>query len=424
MTQDARERAKWKARLGNWVDALPPLIKRPVRKLILETTFGILTSGTLKQSEIARSLKEPCRLHHTQKRISRMLAKHDEVSWTAEQLQLQQIAPLVTEDMILAIDPGDLNRDGAPKSELRGRVRDGDKGDIVGGYPLLSVVARDVKRGSTFPLITRLLSPNRAGYRSENRDILTVMEEVQRHLKAKPLWVIDRGGDRGNLWKAWIENDRNVLVRAANQRYWLWRNTQKTAQQIARELPLKHRGSLRRGQEKEVPFGITRVALREYPDRPLWMVVVRHGKREPLVLVTTRPVRGRRQGERLIHSYLDRWACEEGYRFTKQGFDLEGVQARRFTTLQNLVALASLAWALLASYQEEGGKRLEKARRQKSRKSPIFPFYSLLAGWQHLFSAARVIFHPWLRRRRHSGATAPPPPDLFADAPGLLGAMR
>jgi len=125
----------------------------------------------------------------------------------------------------------------------------------------------------------------------------------------------------------------------------------------------------------------------------------------------------------LIHSYLDRWACEEGDRFTEQGFDLEGVQARRFTTLQNLVALASLAWALLASYQEEGGKRLEKARRQKPRKSPIFPFYSLLASWQHLFSAARVIFHPWLRRRRHSGATAPPP-DLFADAPGLLGAMR
>ncbi len=29
-------------------------------------------------------------------------------------------------------------------------------------------------------------------------------------------------------------------------------------------------------------------------------------------------------------------------RFTKQGFDLEGVQARRFTTLQNPVALASL----------------------------------------------------------------------------------
>ena len=260
-----------------------------------------------------------------------------------------------------------------PGSELRGRVRDGDKGEIVGGYPLLSVVARDVKRGKTLPLITRLLSPHRKGYRSENRDILSVMEEVQRYLSTKPLWVIDRGGDRGKLWKAWIEGERDVLVRAANQRFWFWRETQKTARQIARDLPLKHRGRLHRGQKKEVPFGITRVALREYPDNPLWMVVVRHGKREPLVLVSTRPVRGRRQGERLIRSYLDRWACEEGYRFSKQGFALEGVQARRYTTLQNRVALASLAWALLAADQEEGGRLLEKAKRQKTQSLPQLP---------------------------------------------------
>ena len=258
----------------------------------------------------------------------------------------------------------------------------GTGGDIVGGYPLLSVVARDVKQGKTLPLITRLQSPAREGYGSENRDILSAMEEVQRQLHIKPLWVIDRGGDRGALWKAWIEDDREVLVRAANQRFWLWRDTSKTVQQIARELPLKHRGRLRRNRKKEVPFGITRVALREYPDKPLWMVVVRHGKREPLVLVTTHPVRGRRQGERLIHSYLDRWACEEGYRFSKQGFALEGVQARRFTTLQNLVALASLAWALLAAYQEDSGPLMEKAQHQKSKRPRTSsPFYSLLAGW-------------------------------------------
>ncbi len=238
------------------------------------------------------------------------------------------------------------------------------------------------------------------------------------------MWVIDRGGDRGKLWQVWIEDDWEVLVRVANQRYWRWRDGLKTAQQIARDLPLKHRGCLRRGRKEEVPFGITRVALREYPDRPLWMVVVRHGKREPLVLVTTRPVRGRRQGERLIHSYLDRWACEEGYRFSKQGFGLEGVQARRFTTLQNLVALASLAWALLAAYQEEGGRLLEKARRQKAARPGMFPFYSLLSGWQCLFSAARVIFHPWLRGRRQTRATAPPQPDLFANTAGLLGEIR
>ena len=99
-----------------------------------------------------------------------MLARHGEVAWAAQTLQLEQMAPRITDRMILAIDPGDLNRDGAPRSEGRGR--------------------------------------------------------------------------------------------------------------------------LRRGRDKEVPFGITRVSLPKHPDKPLWMVIVRHGKHEPLVPVTTRPVRG------------------------------------------------------------------------------------------------------------------------------------
>lgn len=125
---------------------------------------------------------------------------------------------------MLAIDPGDVNRDGAPKSECRTKVRDGGKDEIVGGYPLISVVARDVKRGTKWLLLTRLLSPARDGYRSENTDFLEVMDSVQCRLK----------------------------------------------------------------------------------EQPLWMIVVDHDKQECLVLVTTRLVRGRCQGERIIQAYLDR----------------------------------------------------------------------------------------------------------------------
>jgi len=129
------------------------------------------------------------------KRLSRMLGKHSEIAWAAEELLLNQIAPKITDNMILAIDPGDLNRAGSTKSEGLCWVRDGDKGDIVSGYPLISVVARCLSTGATLPLLTRLLSSNRGAYKSENRDIMNTMERVQRSLDSKPLWVIDRGGD-------------------------------------------------------------------------------------------------------------------------------------------------------------------------------------------------------------------------------------
>ncbi len=416
MSNDARERRKWKARLTHWTDQCD--VSRPVRKLVAEATLGILTSGSLRLSDIARSLKEPMDLHHTLKRLSRMLGRHSEVTWAAEDLLLRKLGPQVTDEMILAIDPGDLNRDGAEKSERLCRVRDGSRGEIVNGYPLLSVVARDIRQGHTFPLLTRLLSTAGPSYKSENHDILYTMETVQRYLCTCPLWVIDRGGERGVLWKRWIEDEWDVLVRADNKRFWLWRDSEKTAQQIARDLPLKHRGKLTRRSKEEVRFGITRVVLRDHPGKWLSMVVVRHGKQQPLVLVTTRPVRGRRQGERLMQAYLDRWACEEGYRFSKQGFALEKMLVRKFASLQNLIALATLAWGLLAYHQTDGSRLLKKAKRQKPHKPLVFPFYSLLMGWQQLFAAAGSLFYDWWRRPK----TKSPPliEDLFASTGTLI----
>jgi len=66
-----------------------------VCKVIAEVTFGILASGSLQQSEIARALAEPRRLHHAQKRLSRMLSWHSEMAWAAQQQQLAEPGPRV-----------------------------------------------------------------------------------------------------------------------------------------------------------------------------------------------------------------------------------------------------------------------------------------------------------------------------------------
>ena len=165
MQYDAKERNKWKVRIANCINRSSGLTSQPVRKVMAEVVAGILGSGSLQMSEISRCLKEPTKLHHTMKRLSRMLGKHAEVAWAAETLLLNQIAPKITDSMILAIDPGDLNRAGSTKSEGLCRVRDGDKGDIVNGYPLISVVARCLSTGATLPLLTRLLSSDRGAYK-------------------------------------------------------------------------------------------------------------------------------------------------------------------------------------------------------------------------------------------------------------------
>lgn len=416
MFDNAKERNKWKVRITECVNS-SDLVSRPVRKCMAEVIAGILGSGSLQLSKIGRCLKEPTRLHHTMKRLSRMLGSHSEIAWAAETLLLNTIAPKVTEDMVLAIDPGDLNRAGSSKSEGLCQVRDGDKGDIVTGYPLISVVARCAKTRTTLPLLTRLLSSRRGTYKSENTDIMQTMERVQRHIDCEPLWVIDRGGDRSRLWDFWLKGDWNIVVRAMNLRLWNWRGNFGTAQQIAKQLPLKHKGKLKPNSKETIRFGMTTVSLKEQPDKPLSMIVVRHGKQQPLVLVSTQRVRGRRQGERLIQAYISRWAVEEGYRFSKQGFDLEKVQATKLSTLQNLIALATLAWGLLAEHQHDGQRLIEKALRQKQSKPLVFPFYTLLMGWQRLFADAQTLFYGWWRRPKPK---VPPMGDLFESSGGLM----
>ena len=415
MTNDSKERNKWKVRIVDSINNVSKLITKPQRKLMNEVIFGILSSGSVQISKICRALKEPTRLHHTMKRLSRMLGKHGHIAREAEDLLLQKVVPQLTDDMVIGIDPGDLNRNGSTKSENICKVRDGDKGTIVNGYPLITVVARCLKTQSTLPLLTRLLSTTSNSYKSENDDIKRSMLRVRAYFKdaINPLWVIDRGGDRSKLWDFWLENNFRICVRAANLRYWNWSKGFGTAQQIAKQLPLKHKGKLKKDSKETVKFGITKVFLKEHPDKTLYMVVVRHGKKQPLVLVTTDKVRGRLQGEKLIQSYMSRWACEEGFRFCKQGFDLEGVQARKFKVLQNLVALSTLAWAILATYQQDGSQLIAKAKRQKPNQKLTFPYYTLLSGIQALFADAKTIFYDWWRKPKPE--KPPIMRDLFAD---------
>ena len=409
MSKDARLRLKWKVSLLSYLKPFRDLVSKPVYKLVCEVSHGILSSGSLKMSEIARALKEETDLHHTSKRLSRMLVKHK--LWTkVEDTVLSRMSEHLNEDMVLAIDPGDLDRRYSASCESIGKVRDGSTGDIISGYPLISIVARDGRRGKTIPLLLKLFSHEENGCNSENNEIISAMSRVRQQVGEHPLWVIDRGGDRSCLWRHWLKHEYQMLVRVTKQRHWLWRNSAIDAQTIAKNLPCKHQCKLRHHGDKRVKFGITTVRLPSHPDTPLTMIVVRHGKKEPMVLVSTRRAYGRRQGMALIHAYMDRWAVEEGFRFSKQGFGLEGVMARKLNAIKNLVSLMLLAWSFLVEHEQtaadlkERGKpdklrsTTTKSKKKRARKRRDFSFYTILKGWQMLFALAKTAISQWLRK--------------------------
>jgi len=104
MSNDACLRLKWKVGLLTYLKAFRRLANKPVYKLICEVSHGILSSGSLKMSEIARALKEDIDLHHTSKRPSRMLVKHK--LWNKiEDMVMSRMIRLLHDEMVLAIGP-------------------------------------------------------------------------------------------------------------------------------------------------------------------------------------------------------------------------------------------------------------------------------------------------------------------------------
>ncbi len=106
--------------------------KAPSR-FVEESIFGLSASGSVRLTEIARSLEEDIPLHATHKRLSRNLA--DKVlAPNIEEKVLQLGAQRITEKTLLIVDPTDLQKKYAKKMQYLACVRDASEKTIGKGY--------------------------------------------------------------------------------------------------------------------------------------------------------------------------------------------------------------------------------------------------------------------------------------------------
>ena len=80
-----------------------------MKKLVTQIIYGIQASQDVKLSNISRSLKENIPLIKTEDRLSRNLASKDfsdKINHEITRLASNRI----TNDMVLAIDPGDISK--------------------------------------------------------------------------------------------------------------------------------------------------------------------------------------------------------------------------------------------------------------------------------------------------------------------------
>lgn len=375
---------------GELSRGLPKVAGRFVREML----YGIQASQSIVLTKIGRMLEEDISIKKVQGRLCRQLGR-DGLEAAIEDNLLRMASGHVGKDTLLIFDPTDLRKRYAKKMQYLAGVRDGSEKEIGNGYWLLQVVATEVEGDGMVPLMGRLYSSVAPGHESENAEILDVMGKVAGALKKRGIWVLDRGGDRENLMGPMLKSKYRFLIRLVGNRNLIWDRQVKLASEIAKGCPYLYADTIVKvedGKEKvyRLEFGFREVRL---PGRPeaLGLLVVKGFGQEPLMLLTTEPLRkSRKVLWRLVRAYMRRWAIEETIRFIKQSYDIEDVRVLGYRSLRNLMTLVLAATYFAAVVLDTGAKlKVMAGHVLKAAKRvfgiPDFHYYAIADGLMSIF---------------------------------------
>ncbi len=345
MSENSKTMANLKGQLSKFSGIISKSCNKPKQKLIREMLYGIQAAKDVKLSNIARTLKEEQALIKTEDRLSRNLDDEDFTDSINEEI-CRLGASKVTDDMVIAIDPGDIQKKYAKKMELLSKIYDGSEHETGDGYHLCKIVAADIETTRVIPLYCKAYSYEAADVKSENSELLKSIETVRGHIGDKGIHAIDRGGDRGVLYKYdFTQAKPQRFVIRLKERDLMHRGKRKHCVDMAMTMPTPHESVLilyDDGKEKRraVQYNAVGVNLPGYA-HPLYMVVVKGFGIKPMMLLTNCAVNIRKKQSiwKIVEYYLTRWKCDESYRYIKQCYNLEDIRVRSYISIRNIVVL-------------------------------------------------------------------------------------
>ena len=372
-----------------------PLFSKPQGHFIEQMIFGIQAAQDVKLSNIGRALGESIELKKTEERLSHHLTMEG-MGQTVNEAVARDAADRVRKDTMIVIDPTDIRKTYAEKMPYLATVRDGSTGELVPGYWSCIAMACEPERRRVTPLHLRLWSAEAPDFVSENHQLLQVIDTVRVATDGRGIYVIDRGGDRMNLFNPFLDRKMRFIARLVGNRHLLFRGQRREAAELAHGCSMRYAETLmheENGKDRvyHLEYGFRRVQL---PGREEQMnlVVVRGFGEEPLMLLTNVEVKASRTSLWfIVQGYLSRWLVEETIRFIKQSYNLEDIRVLDYERLKNLVAL-TMAAAYFAAVWLGEKLRLEVLCRSVAKLSkrffgiPEFHYYALADGIRTLFS--------------------------------------
>jgi len=379
-----------KRRIFNYCSKVTSGFHKPVQKFVTDMIYGILSGQSCYLTEIARKLKENIALDKTVERLSRNLMNFDGDEELRENY-FQTAAPHFDGSTVLLIDDSDVSKIYSSKLEGLCRVKDGSTGEIRDGYWYAGVTALTAGHKQPIPVYGRVYSTLEKEYVSNNAETLKSLEFLSSHFPKATIRAFDRGYDGGYIFNYLIGHNESFIVRM-NDRNVLFKGEKILLSKLSRRFKGKYllKFEAKDGKKADCKISIVPVALPDYPDTALNLVVCNGLGKDPLLLLTSLESNDPRLCITITKVYLMRWRIEEYYRFKKQGFGFEKFLVRSLRSIRNLDLLINIAIGYIGILSEKIDESIEVLEIIQASKRLYglskFTFYAIADGLFEIFS--------------------------------------
>ena len=350
-------------------------------RFVADMVSGLLLSGSVRLTEVARALGEPIPQHSTHKRLSRNLGNAEIGRIVAGNL-LQAAVNLIDTDALLVVDSFDIVKPYAQKMQYlapatAARAHGRTKGyrvceivswDMRGGpMPALAQAARDMPADPTeqahrvsawnelvfTPVAQTLWSTQAPDSLSNTDEIVRLIRTVAAACEGRGIFNMSAMAD-SDLPDALAGERFNYLLRVAPEQRLLHRRRVSDAVSIGSACNKPYATTIYKTQEDHeesvfLQFGATPVALPTGHDEPLWLLTIESGlaaqaEQPTSYLLTNQPLRRNRAVLwRLVLSFLQYGHAVSTNRAIKQRFDFDDVRVLTYQRLRNLATLVQAA---------------------------------------------------------------------------------
>jgi hypothetical protein len=354
--------SRLRGQIARFSGVLSEGLPKKARKFVGEMVYGIQARGSVRLTEVARAQQEAISLKKTQERLCRQL-KRPGLGTILQRNLIRLASEHVTGDILLIVDIGDISKKYARRMEYLDRIRDGSEKELANGYWLCTVVATSHKSSKTVPIYNKLYSTKAKGFISENKEIEEAIEGISKEVGNRGTWVIDRGGDRRELFDFLMDRGHKFIVRLRGDRFLEHKNRPSLAAHLADKTKLIYSEYIveeeaNKERVKRIDFGYLKVKLPKRDDT-LFLFVVRGFGEQPLMILTNEPLRRNRKVLlRILKGYIKRWEIEKTFRFIKQSYEIEDVRVLGYTGLQNIMVIV-MAVAYFAMVVLDSGSKMK-----------------------------------------------------------------